>query len=74
LKKPDSKIVPIRYRSVFALIQSARLRAGYEAAKFGNKNSLWPILEVTYKEMLANLLSVNNFRMSCIFVAEGNNF
>lgn len=48
------------------LFKAHRLRAGYEAAKAGRENELWPVLAGKYREALERALSFNNPLISCI--------
>ncbi len=48
------------------LFKAHRLRAAFEAAKFGNEKGLWPDLAKRYKESLEKALSFGNPLISCI--------
>jgi hypothetical protein len=48
------------------LFKAHRLRAGYEAAKFGHEKGLWPILAKRYHESLEKAKSFGNPLISCI--------
>ena len=61
LKRPGTPIAPFLY-----LFKAHRLRAGYEAAKFGHEKGLWPILAKRYKESLEKAMSYDNPLISCI--------
>ena len=60
-KRPGTPIAPFLY-----LFKAHRLRAGYEAAKFGHEKGLWPILAKRYKETLEKSMSSDNSLISCI--------
>jgi len=60
-KRPGTPIEPFLY-----LLKAHRLRAGYEAAKFGHEKGLWPILAKRYKESLEKAVSFGNPLISCI--------
>ncbi|HQI73940.1 MAG: hypothetical protein KBG22_07535 [Smithella sp.] len=59
--RPGTPIAPFLY-----LFKAHRLRAAFEAAKFGNEKGLWPILAKRYKESLEKALSFGNPLISCI--------
>jgi len=59
--RPGTPIAPFLY-----LFKAHRLRAAFEAAKFGNEKGLWPILAVRYKEALEKTLSFKKPLISCI--------
>ncbi len=48
------------------LFKAHRLRAGYEAAKFGNEKGLWPILSRRYHESLEKARASGNALITCI--------
>lgn len=48
------------------LFRAHRLRAGYEAARFGHEKGLWPILAIRYRETLARARSSDNPLIVCI--------
>lgn len=48
------------------LLKAHRLRAGYEAAKFGHEKGLWPILARRYHESVGIAKSFGNPLISCI--------
>lgn len=58
---PDTPIAPFLY-----LFKAHRLRAGFEAAKYGNEKGLWPVLAKRYKEALARVKSFHQPLIDCI--------
>lgn len=60
-KYPDTPLADFLY-----LFKAHRLRAGYEAARFGREKGLWPILTKRYREALAKARSSNNPLIVCI--------
>jgi hypothetical protein len=62
-KRPETSvpIAPFLY-----LLKAHRLRAGFEAAKFGHEKGLWPILAKRYHETLNKAKSYGNPLISCI--------
>jgi hypothetical protein len=62
-KRPETavSIAPFLY-----LFKAHRLRAGFEAAKFGHEKGLWPILAKQYHESLGKAKSYGNPLVSCI--------
>ncbi|MCU0599491.1 MAG: hypothetical protein MUE70_09585 [Desulfobacterales bacterium] len=61
--RPDTfiTIAPFLY-----LFKAHRLRAGFEAAKFGHEKGLWPILAKRYHESIDKARSFGNPLISCI--------